>query len=216
MVIHSLSCYLSNHPCPKEAAGVGESVPQQRSRQSGGCHARTLAEDEGRGGRGGQGGGGWCLHQPPVIPGWFMVVTARNCWFCRSSEVANCVNASINIYIYTSLSLSVYIYICIHIYIFIDIYIYIDIYLFIHLYVYFYHWKVYATLDLFNPVLPQAVQAVRSNRQELNDKRAAEEERKQLEMEARQKLEKQLAKEELLGPYWTPLQLWPFTSYNWL
>eukprot|EP00438_Fugacium_kawagutii_P005002 Skav230041 [mRNA] locus=scaffold465:187346:189591:+ [translate_table: standard] len=35
--------------------------------------------------------------------------------------------------------------------------------------------------------------------QELNDKRAAEEERKQLEMEARQKLEKQLAKEEPPG-----------------
>ena len=33
---------------------------------------------------------------------------------------------------------------------------------------------------------------------ELNDKRAAEEERKQLELEARQKLEKQLAKEEPL------------------
>ena len=35
----------------------------------------------------------------------------------------------------------------------------------------------------------------------MNDKRAAEEERKQLEMEARQKLEKQLAKEELLGSF---------------
>ena len=33
---------------------------------------------------------------------------------------------------------------------------------------------------------------------EMNDKRAAEEERKQMEMEARQKLEKQLAKERNL------------------
>ena len=31
----------------QEAAGIGESVPQQRGGQSGGCHARTLAEDEG-------------------------------------------------------------------------------------------------------------------------------------------------------------------------
>ena len=35
---------------------------------------------------------------------------------------------------------------------------------------------------------------------EMNDRRAAEEERKQIEMEARQKLEKQLAKERALGP----------------
>ena len=42
---------------------------------------------------------------------------------------------------------------------------------------------------------------LQTGRQELNDKRAAEEERKQLEMEARQKLEKQLAKEELLGSF---------------
>lgn len=44
-----------------------------------------------------------------------------------------------------------------------------------------------------------SVEASPSMCQELNDKRAAEEERKQLELEARQKLEKQLAKEEPLG-----------------
>ena len=134
-------------------------------------------------------------------PGWFMVVTTRNCWFCRSSEVANCVNASI--------SLSLYIYIHMNIYIY-------NIY-FTHLYLYLYHWKVYTTLDLFKPVLPKPhlittlcgplCSPFIFHRQELNDKRAAEEERKQLEMEARQKLEKQLAKEELLGPWGSQMSL---------
>ena len=49
-------------------------------------------------------------------------------------------------------------------------------------------------------------------KQELNDKRAQEEERKQLEMEARQKLEKQLAKEE----FHKQLLEWPGLTFCWL